>query len=103
MIYIMGTIAAGKTSLAKILAEDLQSPVYYEDVESNGLILNMLQKFLCFWKTKQKSKWRNITICFFNFSLSTITPSNHSTKCCNGLFLRIRFCHGFSITRSQRN
>lgn len=55
MIYIMGTIAAGKTSLAKILAEDLQSPVYYEDVESNGLILNMLQKFYASGKQSRKA------------------------------------------------
>lgn len=67
MIYIMGTIAAGKTSLAKILAEDLQSPVYYEDVESNGLILNMLQKFYASGKQSRKANGAILQFAFLTF------------------------------------
>lgn len=67
MIYIMGTIAAGKTSLAKILANDLQSPVYYEDVESNGLILNMLEKFYSSGKESRKSNGAILQIAFLTF------------------------------------
>ncbi|AYW45686.1 deoxynucleoside kinase [Tetragenococcus koreensis] len=67
MIYIMGTIAAGKTSLAKILAEDLQSPVYYEDVENNGLILNMLEKFYSSGRKSRKSNGAILQIAFLTF------------------------------------
>ena len=38
MIYILGSIGAGKTSLTKILSADLNAPAYYEDVEGNGMI-----------------------------------------------------------------
>ncbi|EPD04389.1 deoxynucleoside kinase [Lacticaseibacillus paracasei subsp. paracasei CNCM I-2877] len=46
MIYILGSIGAGKTSLTKVLSEDMQAPAYYEDVEGNGMIANMLLKIL---------------------------------------------------------
>lgn len=67
MIYIMGTIAAGKTSLAKILANDLQAPVYYEDVENNGLILNMLEKFYSSGEKSRKSNGAILQIAFLTF------------------------------------
>ncbi|AYW48056.1 deoxynucleoside kinase [Tetragenococcus osmophilus] len=67
MIYIMGTIAAGKTSLAKILANDLQAPVYYEDVENNGLILNMLEKFYSSGEKSRKSNGVILQIAFLAF------------------------------------
>lgn len=67
MIYIMGTIAAGKTSLAKILAEDLQSPVYYEDVENNGLIINMLERFYAAGKKSRQSVGAILQIAFLTF------------------------------------
>lgn len=67
MIYIMGTIAAGKTSLAKILAEDLQAPVYYEDIENNGLILNMLKKFYAGGKESRTATGAILQIAFLTF------------------------------------
>lgn len=44
MIYVLGSIGAGKTSLTELLAKDMQVPAYYEDVD-NGLIKNMLKQF----------------------------------------------------------
>ncbi|GMA47772.1 deoxynucleoside kinase [Tetragenococcus muriaticus] len=67
MIYIMGTIAAGKTSLAKILAKDLQAPVYYEDIENNGLILNMLEKFYSSGKKSRQTNGAMLQIAFLTF------------------------------------
>ena len=37
MIYILGSIGAGKTSLTKVLSADMEAPAYYEDVEGNGM------------------------------------------------------------------
>lgn len=67
MIYIMGTIAAGKTSLAKILAKDLNSAIYYEDIENNGLILNMLEKFYSLGKESRKSNGAILQMAFLTF------------------------------------
>lgn len=44
MIYVLGSIAAGKTSLTQLLAKDMRVPAYYEDI-NNGLIKNMLSHF----------------------------------------------------------
>ena len=44
MIYILGSISAGKTTLTKMLAEELKVPYYLEDID-NGLVSNMLQTF----------------------------------------------------------
>ena len=45
MIYILGSISAGKTSLTRLLSADMGTPAYYEDVEGNGMIANLLDKF----------------------------------------------------------
>lgn len=44
MIYIIGSISAGKTTLTKMLAGELGTPYYLEDID-NGLVSNMLQTF----------------------------------------------------------
>lgn len=44
MIYIIGSIGSGKTSLTEILAQDLKVPYYMESID-NGLIKGMLRKF----------------------------------------------------------
>lgn len=44
MIYIIGSIGAGKSSLTELLAKDLSVPYYLESVD-NGLIKGMLRKF----------------------------------------------------------
>ena len=44
IIYVIGSISAGKSSLTEILAKDLNSTPYYEDV-NNGLIKGMLEHF----------------------------------------------------------
>lgn len=44
MIYIIGSIGAGKSSLTELLAKDLNVPYYLESVD-NGLIKGMLRKF----------------------------------------------------------
>lgn len=44
MIYILGSIGSGKTSLTHRLSQDMGTKAYYEDV-NNGLIKNMLQEF----------------------------------------------------------
>lgn len=45
MIYILGSISAGKTSLTRLLSADMGTTGYYEDVEGNGMITNLLTKF----------------------------------------------------------
>lgn len=44
MIYIIGSISAGKTTLTKMLASELGTPYYLEDID-NGLVSNMLKTF----------------------------------------------------------
>lgn len=44
IIYIIGSISAGKSTLSEMLAKDLGSEFYLEDV-NNGLIKNMLEHF----------------------------------------------------------
>lgn len=44
IIYILGSIGAGKTSFTKLLHDNFNFPVHYEDV-NNGLIKGMLNKF----------------------------------------------------------
>lgn len=44
MIYILGSIGSGKTSLTQRLSEDMGTKAYYEDI-NNGLIKDMLQEF----------------------------------------------------------
>ena len=44
MIYILGSIGSGKSSITQILAQDLGSTPYYEDV-NNGLIKGLLEDF----------------------------------------------------------
>lgn len=44
MIYIIGSISAGKTTLTKMLAGELGTPYYLEDID-NGLVSNMWQTF----------------------------------------------------------
>jgi deoxyadenosine/deoxycytidine kinase len=44
LIYIIGSIGAGKSSLTELLAKDLNVPYYLESVD-NGLIKGMLRKF----------------------------------------------------------
>lgn len=44
MIYVIGSISAGKSTFSKMLADDLGSDFYLEDIE-NGLIKNMLKEF----------------------------------------------------------
>lgn len=44
ILYILGSIGAGKTSFTKLLHENFNFPVHLEDV-NNGLIKGMLNKF----------------------------------------------------------
>lgn len=44
ILYLLGSIGAGKTSFVKLLHENFNFPVHYEDV-NNGLIKGMLNKF----------------------------------------------------------
>lgn len=67
MIYILGSIGAGKTSLTKILAEDLAAPAYYEDVEGNGMIANMLSKFYSAGEDSRKTTGTILQIAFLTF------------------------------------
>ncbi|MFD1430792.1 deoxynucleoside kinase [Lacticaseibacillus mingshuiensis] len=67
MIYILGSIGAGKTSLTKVLSEDLQAPAYYEDVEGNGMIANMLQKFYAAGQESRKTTGTILQIAFLTF------------------------------------
>ncbi|MFT8337011.1 deoxynucleoside kinase [Schleiferilactobacillus harbinensis] len=67
MIYILGSIGAGKTSLTRILAQDLQAPAYYEDVENNVMISNMLKKFYSAGKETRKTEGTILQIAFLTF------------------------------------
>lgn len=44
MLYILGSIGAGKTTLTQMLAKDMGVNAYYEDV-NNGLVKDMLEEF----------------------------------------------------------
>jgi deoxyadenosine/deoxycytidine kinase len=44
MLYILGSIGAGKTTLTQMLAKDMGVNAYYEDV-NNGLVRDMLEEF----------------------------------------------------------
>lgn len=44
MLYILGSIGAGKTTLTQMLAKDMWVNAYYEDV-NNGLVRDMLEEF----------------------------------------------------------
>ncbi|WP_203624163.1 MULTISPECIES: deoxynucleoside kinase [unclassified Lacticaseibacillus] len=67
MIYILGSIGAGKTSLTKILSQDLNSSAFYEDVEGNGMIANMLQKFYSAGEDSRKTTGTILQIAFLTF------------------------------------
>ena len=44
MLYILGSIGAGKTTLTQMLAKDMGVKAYYEDV-NNGLVKDRLEEF----------------------------------------------------------
>jgi len=44
MIYVIGSIGAGKSTLTRILSADMGVPSYYEDI-NNGLIKGTLEEF----------------------------------------------------------
>ncbi|WKF84294.1 deoxynucleoside kinase [Lacticaseibacillus pantheris] len=67
MIYILGSIGAGKTSLTKLLSADLGTPAYYEDVEGNGMIAKMLQKFYEAGEDSRKTTGTILQIAFLTF------------------------------------
>lgn len=67
MIYILGSIGAGKTSLTKILSADLNAPAYYEDVEGNGMIAKMLQKFYSAGEDSRKTTGTILQIAFLTY------------------------------------
>lgn len=67
MIYILGSIGAGKTSLTRILSKDLAAPAYYEDVEGNGMIANMLNKFYAAGADSRKTTATILQIAFLTF------------------------------------
>lgn len=67
MIYILGSIGAGKTSLTKILSADLNAPAYYEDVEGNGMIAKMLQKFYSAGEDSRKTTGTILRIAFLTY------------------------------------
>lgn len=67
MIYILGSIGAGKTSLTRLLSEDLGTPAYYEDIEGNGMIANMLQKFYDAGAESRKTTGTILQIAFLTF------------------------------------
>ncbi|WP_262316157.1 deoxynucleoside kinase [Lacticaseibacillus parakribbianus] len=67
MIYILGSIGAGKTSLTRLLSADLAAPAYYEDVEGNGMIANMLQKFYDAGADSRKTTGTILQIAFLTF------------------------------------
>jgi deoxyadenosine/deoxycytidine kinase len=67
MIYILGSIGAGKTSLTKILAKDLAAPAYYEQIENNGLISQMLKKFYAAGEKSRKTTGAILQIAFLTY------------------------------------
>ena len=71
-IYILGSIGAGKTSLTKVLSADMEAPAYYEDVEGNRMIANMLQKFYGAGADSRKTNWGHVADCIFDLPLSAI-------------------------------
>ena len=87
MIYILGSIGAGKTSLTKVLSADMEAPAYYEDVEGNGMIANMLQKFYGAGADSRKRTGAMLQI-------SAIEKSRDAGKCDYGLITGIGLCDG---------
>lgn len=67
MIYILGSIGSGKTSLTRALSEDLQSPAYYEDIGGNKMIGDMLKKFYSAGKDSRKQIGAMLQVAFLTF------------------------------------
>ena len=67
MIYILGSIGAGKSTLTSLLAEDLGSSAYYENVDGNGMIHDMLEKFYAAGAESRKRVGVMLQIAFLTF------------------------------------
>ena len=67
MIYILGSIGSGKTSLTKVLSKELGSPAYYEDISGNKMIGDMLKKFYSAGKDSRKQVGAMLQVAFLTF------------------------------------
>lgn len=67
MIYIMAPIGGGKSSLTKLLSDDLGSTPYYEDISGNSMIGSMLEKFYAAGKDSRKRTGAMLQIAFLVF------------------------------------
>lgn len=66
MIYIVGSIGSGKSTLTKLLSEDMRTNSYYEDV-NNGLIKNMLEEFYSAGAKSRKQVSAMLQVAFLTF------------------------------------
>lgn len=64
MLYILGSIGAGKTSLTDILSKDLGSEAYYEDISGNHMVGSMLEKFYASGADSRKRTGAMLQIAF---------------------------------------
>ena len=72
MLYILGSIGAGKTSLTNLLAKDLESSAYYEDISGNNMIGSMLEKFYGSGTDSRKRTGAMLQIAFLTFRYSQL-------------------------------
>lgn len=80
MIYILGSISSGKSSLTRILSDFLGSQPYYEDV-NNGLIKGMLDKFYGKGTQEQKQVSAMLQVAFLTVryqSLKKALPQHNA-------------------------
>jgi len=66
MIYLLGSIGSGKTSLTKMLSEDMKVPAYYEDI-NNGLIKGMLEDFYSAGEESRKEVAGMLQVAFLTY------------------------------------
>lgn len=66
MIYIVGSIGSGKSTLTKLLSDDMRTKSYYEDV-NNGLIKNMLEEFYSAGAKSRKQVSAMLQVAFLTF------------------------------------
>ena len=67
LLYILGSIGAGKTSLTDLLSKDLGSAAYYEDISGNNMIGSMLEKFYAAGKDSRKRNGAMLQVAFLVF------------------------------------
>lgn len=72
MIFILAPIGGGKTSLTKLLSDDLGSTAYYEDINGNHMIGSMLEKFYNAGADSRKSIGAMLQIAFLTYRFSQL-------------------------------